>query len=121
MCLAVSYVAKQHIAIEDVPIYKVLVKHILGGFHGPFQRQFRWSKNCMHCSILDKPDRTHFHSSKYVIERGLHAFLNLEDAKNYRARPKEFVAKMVIPKGTPYYIGINNRQVAAARIFWPED
>ena len=121
MCLAVSYVAKQHIAIEDVPIYKVLVTNILGKFTGPFQRQFRWSKNSMHCSILDKPDRAYFHSSKYVIERGLHAFLKLEDAKDYLAGTKEFVVKMIIPEGTPYYIGINNRQVTAARIYWRED
>ena len=99
MCLA-NVRTRVKIATEDIPWLKVVNRGWHGSWYTPYKKA---SVN------LGKTYHSELGPVRYkTIERGLHAFLTLEQAQymiSMGAYPPQAIVKCIIPKGSKYYIG----------------
>lgn len=54
-----------------------------------------------------------------MINRGLHAFTTIEEAKNNQVYEVDIIVKCVIPKGTPYFKDTENNEIASLELSMP--
>jgi hypothetical protein len=143
MCLTVnesfksSYAARKYskkplVAEQDILVYKILRKitnktpHQLYTFKqgyvhyrfGPQKFKFNFGKKHVY---YPKPNPGLRAEMKYIIEvrDGLHAYQNKAEATIRLWRSRTVIHKMIIPKGSEYFIG-DNGDIVATKLWWPE-
>ena len=129
MCLILyknHRISKKEIAKEDIECYKVLEKY---KFLGKFTRYktivifFKIKLGKQYSSKFEFGSETYFDkylrcfSKRRTIEKGLHSFAKLKDAKafckdQFNLSLNHVIVKCYIPKGAEYYKGIFNEYEA---------
>lgn len=103
MCLSNVQRRRPKTATEDIPCFKILRKD-RKGFVTPYYYQ-RIKLGHSYTSVLESPDYCD------DVEKGIHAFLTLEQAQLVaKTIPTDVIVKCIIPKGAKYYIGEYYRQ-----------
>lgn len=130
------------VAEEDIEVYKVLKLKANGKYYAPFMNDSRYTSYTYHKGV-NEPEKLFdpkykyehapyccFGNIYYEVSRGwLHAYRREEDAKQYvRYNPptgyelaagiKKVVVKMIIPKGSEYYVNFNGSEIAADKLVW---
>lgn len=122
MCLRIFSNSESLIAENDIECYKIILKKK----HTFFPKYFTLARHAEiqlgeeYTSEFEFGSETRFiprlgHSVKKItIEKGLHSFTNLRDAKSFCQTEvsdesyKYYIVKCIIPKNSKYYIGIFN-------------
>lgn len=94
------------IAEKDIKVFKMLVRDGRK-LVSPYQFT-EYKLNKLYESKLVKEVREHEYGG-YSVNRGLHAFVNLEYAKfKIQGNNSRAIYNAIIPKGSMYYLGNNN-------------
>ena len=130
------------VAVEDIAVYKVLKLKADGKYYAPYMDNQRYKSYTYHKGI-NEPEKlydpkyrydhmtySYFGNVYYEVYVGwLHAYRKEEDANNHvRHNPptdselvagiKKVVVKMIIPKGSEYYVNFNGCEIAADKLVW---
>ena len=143
MCLN-TYQKKPKKAHKDIKVYKVLekmdCKDNVVKYKAPFFPNFLgntdfyyYEPGKLHKPTRDgdekkywsiQPDITHPGVIRKVSEGWLHAYRREEDAKKHvyynppAGYDKKVIVKMIIPKGSEYYVNFNGSEIAADKLVW---
>jgi len=127
MCLYINK-NKSKIAKKDIPIWKLVVKLDNGEYRGLFQRSFVYELNKEYKADIKIQNIAG--SSSYIINEGIHSFIDLGMAIEYSSyldssvRSITVLTEGIIPKGSEYYKGnyiISTGELASNRLIITKD
>lgn len=122
MCL-ISRKNKPYIATKDIEAYKWLRKTwIPFVLRSPLQVNTLWILRRPKASGLGVSE-IFYSSQKFEISKGLHAYRNLDyrcKQFNYENNRRLKLYKVIIPKGSKYYVDIDGETIVANRMWIKE-
>lgn len=120
------------IAEEDIVVYKVLM-HRNGKDYAPVVsdtanlQSYIYKKGANKARLKEDISLT-LDGRTYAIGQGfLHAYTTNEEAEKSKTRwnccfltVSNFVVKMIVPKGTEYFVGIDEKDICAKQLIWED-
>lgn len=124
MCLykLKSQPTKHRVANRDLVVYKVVYLNTLLNIYRSPYRGCTYNLDSTYRAKMDLPEY-HELENKWIIEKGLHAFLTIPGAEKkivaitkirgeYTYIPAQlYILKCIVPKGTKYHLGYNSEIV----------
>ena len=134
MCLILDHNARRQRAKRNIPVWKVLHKRFdrhlprTTTYHSVYYSvRGDWFPGCRRQSKLGEDfEQAPWFTLKYKnIGPGLHAFTTRYAARDWMCQgdhhgsdSMETVIKMMIPKGSYYYVNRNSHEIAATQMRW---
>lgn len=123
MCL-ISKKSSPYIATKDIEAYKWLWKTwIPFVLRSPIQAGTLWILRRLKASGLGVTEIRYRYLQRFEITKGLHAYRNLDyrcKQFNYENNRRLRLYRVIIPKGSKYYVDIDGETIVANRMWIKE-